>query len=80
MYKETGLNDANIFSTQATAVFAGIFLGRKMINGYLIRSMYASAQYGSRQNGILQSLVARLGSLERNAIIGLNGYLAAVNL
>jgi hypothetical protein len=33
MYIETGLNDANVLSTQASAVFAGIFSSRKMING-----------------------------------------------
>lgn len=26
MYKETGLNDANVFSARVTAVFAGIFI------------------------------------------------------
>jgi hypothetical protein len=33
MYKETGLNDANVLSTQTSAVFAGIFSSRKMIDG-----------------------------------------------
>jgi hypothetical protein len=33
MYKETGLNDANVFSRQTTALNAGIFSSRKMING-----------------------------------------------
>jgi len=33
MHKETGLNDANVLSMQTSAVFAGIFSSRKMIDG-----------------------------------------------
>jgi hypothetical protein len=35
MYKETGLNDANVFPARITAVFAGIFIlsSNRMING-----------------------------------------------